>query len=95
MSPCREGTNPNNKRRAGNDRAYHRDCFRQRQQEDCCDSVVRMPPDKVDDPGKIRRHRLSSCEQADNGTANRTFPLRDFTPQESDRMQPAAEDGRR
>jgi len=91
-------------------------------------SVVRMPPDKVDDPDKIRRHRLSSCEQyalahsgrvdlglmtsagivaylrgtvisrlslADNAMANRTFPLRGFTPQESDRMRPAAEDGRR
>ena len=32
-----------------------------RQQEDCCESVVRMPPDKVDDPGKIRRHRLFSA----------------------------------
>ena len=46
MSACREGANPNNKCRAGNDRAYHRDCFRQRQQEDCCESVVRMPPTK-------------------------------------------------
>jgi hypothetical protein len=57
--------NPNNKRRARNYRAYHRDCFRQRQQQDRCESVVRMPPDKIDDPGKIRRHCLSSREQHD------------------------------
>src|ERR1700720_4801979 len=58
MSACRERTNPNNKCRARNYRAYHRDCFRQRQQQDRYESVVRMPPDKIDDPGKIRRHRF-------------------------------------
>jgi hypothetical protein len=63
MSACRERTNPNNERRAGNYRAYHRDCFRQRQQQDRCESVVRMPPDKIDDPAKYDVIVLSSREQ--------------------------------
>jgi len=58
MSAGRERTNPNNKRRAGNYRAYHGDCFRQRQQEDRRESVVRMPPDKINDPGKVLHHRF-------------------------------------
>jgi len=32
MSDCREGTNPNNKRRAGNDRAYR-----------CTTEVIALP----------------------------------------------------
>lgn len=63
MSAARERTNPNNKRRAGTYRAYHGDCFRQRQQKGRRESVVRMPPDKINDPGKNDVIVLSSCQQ--------------------------------
>ena len=43
----------------------------------------------------LRRTVISRLSLADNAMANRTFPLRGLTLQESDRMQPAAEDGRR
>src|SRR6476620_10119559 len=41
---------------AGDHGPDHRDGFRQRQQEDCSQCVVRMRPDKVDEPGKIGCH---------------------------------------
>jgi hypothetical protein len=31
-----------------------------KQRNDCCNSVVRMPPDKFNDPGKMRCHRSAS-----------------------------------
>ena len=63
MSACREGTYPNNKRRAGNYRAYHRDCFRRRQEKDRCECVVRMHPNKPTIPAKYDVIVLSLGEQ--------------------------------
>ena len=58
INRCRKSTDTNNERGAGNHGADHRDGFRQRQQEDRSECIVRMRPDKVDELGKIRRHRF-------------------------------------
>jgi hypothetical protein len=49
--------------RAGDHGPDHRDGFRQRQQEDRSQCVVRMRPDKVDEPRKIGCHRFVLTRQ--------------------------------
>ena len=64
-------------------------------------SVQRSSRDNVEfcdvrsNPGPTATLQRAAERLLDNAMANRTFPLHGFTPQESDRMQPAAEDGRR
>jgi hypothetical protein len=58
ISPCRDSTDANNECRAGNDGTDHRDGFRQCQEEDRNECIMRMRRDKADDLGKIRRHRF-------------------------------------
>src|SRR6476620_1208571 len=58
ISPCGKRADPNNECRTGDQGSDHRDGFRQRQQEDRRQCVVRMRPDKVDEPGKIGCHRF-------------------------------------
>ena len=57
ISPCRKSADPNDQRGAGDHSSDHRDGFRQRQQEDRSECIVRMRPDKVDEPRKIGCHR--------------------------------------
>jgi hypothetical protein len=58
ISPCRESTDPDDKRGARDDGADDWDSFRQCQEEDRSESVVGMRSDIIDDCGKKRGHRF-------------------------------------